>query len=184
MSGEQDTVPQNAAQQSSRSKRHVVGTVAEIPPGTRKLVEIEGRTIGIFNVNGEFFAVRNICPHQGGPLCDGAQTGLRQSDHPGEYTYTRRGEILRCPWHGWEFDIRTGQSWWNPEQVRTRAYKVCVEAGPVATSPGESEAHGPAAREPGPYTAETYPVSVEESHVKESHIEESHKEQIVVLELS
>lgn len=137
--------------------KHIVGTVAEIPPGARKIVEIGGRTIGVFNVNGEFFAVRNTCPHQGGPLCSGAQTGLRQSDYPGEYTYTRQGEILKCPWHGWEFDIRTGQSWWNPQQVRTRAYKVSVEAMPQGATPDEDA--GP---QPGPYTAETYPVEVEE----------------------
>ncbi|MEX1020433.1 MAG: Rieske 2Fe-2S domain-containing protein [Litorilinea sp.] len=140
--------------------KHIVGTVAEIPPGARKIVEIGGRTIGIFNVNGEFFAVRNTCPHQGGPLCAGAQTGLREAPVPGEYTYTRLGEILRCPWHGWEFDIRTGQSWWNPDQVRTRAYKVSVEEGPQADMP--CGASGP---QPGPYTAETYPVAVEQRFV-------------------
>lgn len=153
--------------------KHVVGTIDEIPPGTRKIVEIEGRTIGVFNVNGEFFAVRNTCPHQGGPLCEGAQTGLREARVPGEYSYTRKGEILRCPWHGWEFDIRTGQSWWNPERVRTRAYKVSVEAvtgdapGNVDCMPPRNEStHTPAnmtsGLQPGPYTAETFPVTVEE----------------------
>ena len=83
--------------------KHVVATVDEIPPGERKIVELEGRSLGIFNINGEFYAVRNICPHQGAPLCEGRLTGLLQSDVPGEYRYTRKGEILRCVWHGWEF---------------------------------------------------------------------------------
>src|SRR5437660_142864 len=56
--------------------RHVVATVAEVPPGERKLVMVAGREIGIFNVGGRFFAVRNRCPHQGGPLCQGRQLGL------------------------------------------------------------------------------------------------------------
>ena len=86
--------------------RHVVGTVAEIPPGGRKLVEIEGRSIGVFNLKGEFYALRNRCAHQGGPLCKGRLTGFLQSRGPGDYTYTRQGEILRCPWHGWEFDVK------------------------------------------------------------------------------
>ena len=51
--------------------KHVVATVDEIPPGERKIVEIGGRSLGIFNIKGEFYALRNICPHQGGPLCEG-----------------------------------------------------------------------------------------------------------------
>ena len=54
---------------------HVVGRVAEIPPGERKIVELEGRSIGVFNVWGTFYALRNACPHQAGPLCLGTITG-------------------------------------------------------------------------------------------------------------
>ena len=63
--------------------KHVVALVAEIPAGTRKLVEIEDRSIGIFNIAGEFYALRNRCPHEGGSLCEGTVTGLRQSERPG-----------------------------------------------------------------------------------------------------
>ena len=56
--------------------KHVVATVDEIPPGERKIVELEGRSLGIFNIDGDFYAVRNICPHQGAPLCEGRLTGL------------------------------------------------------------------------------------------------------------
>lgn len=128
--------------------RFVVGTVEEIPEGGRTVVEIAGRSVGVFNIKGEFFALRNICPHQGGPLCRGRLTGFVEASVPGEYRYTRQGEILRCPWHGWEFDVKTGQSWWDPAQVRVRTYAVTVE-------------EGQAGLQPGPYTAETYPVSVE-----------------------
>ena len=77
--------------------RHVVAQVADIPPGERLIVDIAGRSIGVFNVDGRFYAVSNSCPHQGGPLCLGRTVGLATATRPGEITYTREGEILRCP---------------------------------------------------------------------------------------
>lgn len=140
--------------------RYIVAPVAEIPPGERKIVEIAGRSIGVFNVDGEFFALRNRCPHQGGPLCHGPVGGFVSSSGPGDYHLTRHGEILRCPWHGWEFDIRTGQSWFDPARVRVRAYDVSLE--PFGA--GEAKALS-LDLEKGPYIAETYPVIVEQHHV-------------------
>ena len=101
--------------------------VDDIPPGGRKLVEVNGRAVVVFNLAGEFFALNNRCPHRGGSLCHGKLTGLVQSSEPGDYQYSRKGEIIRCPWHSWEFDIRTGQSWCDPGKVRTRRYEVSVE---------------------------------------------------------
>src|SRR5262249_34923200 len=80
--------------------KHVVGPAAEIPPGGRRIVTLEGRSIGVFNVGGEFFALRNACPHQGGPLCQGVLSGFAVPGAPGEYRYVRRGGVLRCPWRG------------------------------------------------------------------------------------
>jgi len=154
--------------------KHIVATIDEIPPGERKLVQIAGRSIGIFNINGEFFALRDRCPHQGGPLCQGTLSGLMESDGPGQYQYSRPDEILRCPWHGWEFDIRTGQSWFDPARTRVRRYDVYLESKdaeadetPDAGKPTEAPAAStaPAGRQKGPYLAETYPVSVEETYV-------------------
>ena len=136
--------------------RYVVATVDEIPPGGRKVVEVAGRSIGVFNVGGEFFALRNRCPHQGGPLCLGRLGGFVTASAPGEYEYSRAGEILQCPWHGWEFDLRTGQSWFDPARTRVARYQVTVEPVEPAPAPG---------LEPGPYVAETYPVSVERRNV-------------------
>jgi 3-phenylpropionate/trans-cinnamate dioxygenase ferredoxin subunit len=131
--------------------RHVVAAVGEIAEGERKLVTLEGREIGVFNVKGEFYALLNKCPHSGAELCRGMVIGLAQSDEPGEYKLTRPGEFLRCPWHGWEFDIRTGQSWFDPQKVRTRTYKASVEPGAKLVK--------------GPYVAETFPVRIEENYV-------------------
>ena len=94
--------------------RHVVAAVDELPPGTRKFLEIDGRPIAVFNIKGEYFGLLNRCPHQGASLCEGPLIGLAQSSTPGEIEYTKLGEIIRCPWHGWEFDIRTGQSYCDP----------------------------------------------------------------------
>jgi len=133
--------------------RFVVGAVEDIPDGGRKIVEVAGRSIGVFNLGGDFFALRNRCPHQGGPLCEGRRWGAIEAVVPGEVRLSRVGEILSCAWHGWEFDIRTGQSWCDPARLRVRTYDVSVEPGEVLT------------RVPGPYTAETFPVSVDGDYV-------------------
>ena len=149
--------------------RFVVATVGEIPPGGRKIVEAAGRSIGVFNVGGEFFALRNRCPHQGGPLCEGLLWGLLEASEPGEFAFTRRGEILTCGWHGWEFDIRTGQSWCEPRRLRVRSYDVRVEAGAdlldESAGAAEDDPAAPPGRVKGPYVAETYPVSADGEYI-------------------
>ena len=142
--------------------RYIVAAVDEIPPGGRKIVEVAGRSIGVFNLNGEYFALRNRCPHQGGPLCEGKTWGALQARVPGEIAYTRAGEILTCAWHGWEFDIRTGQSWCDPERLRVRSYEVSVESGAALAAPPDAPLPG---KVRGPYTAETYPTSTEGQYV-------------------
>ena len=136
--------------------RYVVAEAAEIPPGGRKIVEVAGRSLGIFNLGGEFFALRNRCPHQGGPLCEGKQFGLAAAAVPGAIEYSRPGEILTCAWHGWEFDIRTGRSWCDPQRLRVRRYDVSVEGGDTLVADGDPAMGG---RVPGPFRAETYPVT-------------------------
>jgi 3-phenylpropionate/trans-cinnamate dioxygenase ferredoxin subunit len=131
--------------------KHIVAPVSAIPPGSRKLVQVAGRAVVVFNVGGEFFALADRCPHKGGPLSKGHLTGLVLATEPGHYRYCRRGEIIRCPWHAWEFDIRTGKSWCEPERIRARHYRVHVEPGARLVE--------------GPYTAETFPVTVEDEYV-------------------
>jgi nitrite reductase/ring-hydroxylating ferredoxin subunit len=130
---------------------YVVATIDEIPPGQRKLVEVSGRAIVVYNLGGEFFALNNRCPHRGGGLFHGIQTCFVESKEPGQYSHSRRGEMVKCPWHGWEFDIRTGKSWCDPSRFRIRQYPVSVRPGTELME--------------GPYRAETFPVRVESNYV-------------------
>ena len=112
---------------------HPVCLVSELPPGSRRIVEIGGREIGVFRLaDGRYCALRNRCPHRGAPLCAGRTMGLLTADRPYQPVLEREGEILRCPWHGWEFDLTTGRSVFMPEEVRVKSYPVGVEA---ATEP-------------------------------------------------
>jgi nitrite reductase/ring-hydroxylating ferredoxin subunit len=120
-------------------KRHVVCRVDEMPLGARKIVEIDGKSIGVFNVGGEFYALRNLCPHQFAPLCEGKVTGFCEPSGVGEYKWIRDGEIIRCPWHAWEFDIKTGRSIFNPQKVRTRRYEITIENCGKNDEPGQLE---------------------------------------------
>ncbi len=106
--------------------RFVVCKVSELPPSSRRIVRVNGREIGVFNVKGKYYALRNLCPHQSAPLCLGELTGLTVSDEPGEIEWTREGEILRCPWHGWEFDILNGRTVFK-SRARVKTYDVRVE---------------------------------------------------------
>ena len=132
--------------------KHVVGSTAEIGPGQRKIVEVNGISIGVFNVNDTYYALRNRCPHQGAPLCQGSLKGTALPSLPGEYLWAREGEILRCPWHGWEFDVTTGRSVCSPQKVRVRSYEVTVdpredaivETFPVTVQAGNVVLHLPA----------------------------------------
>src|SRR5690606_8118134 len=107
--------------------------------------------IVIFNVKGEFHALLNRCPHEGASLCKGVRVGLVESETPGHYSYSRPGEMIRCPWHGWEFDIKTGQSWCEPGSVWVRRYNIAVEDGDALAR--------------GPFVAESFSVQVEDKYL-------------------
>ena len=104
---------------------YLVGTVEEIPPGQRKLVDAGGRSIAVFNVGGELHALRNYCPHMGAPLCEGETRGAMVPGPPQEYVYDDSETLLICPWHHWEFDVREGTSSADPA-LRVRKYRVEV----------------------------------------------------------
>ena len=127
--------------------RVVVTRVSDFPPGERRIVEVGGRSIGVFRVADEFFAIRNRCPHQGGPLCSGALVPPVSSTGPRDLRLADGPMLIACPWHGWEYDLASGQSFMGPQGAGVRSYDVRVE------------------RVPGPYVAETFPVRVEDDYV-------------------
>ena len=131
--------------------KYVVAAADEILPGERKLVNVRGRPILIFNLDGDYFGILNRCPHQGASLCKGKLVGLVEADRPGQYNFTRNNEIIRCAWHGWEFDIRTGKSRCEPEKIKATQYNVETKIGSDIIEET--------------YEAETFDVAVEDNYV-------------------
>jgi nitrite reductase/ring-hydroxylating ferredoxin subunit len=131
----------------------VVGKVSDFENGDRKIIEVNGKSIGVFRVDDRFYALRNRCPHQFGPLCAGTLAPRAISGGPGDVAMDAGPPLLACPWHGWEYDIATGQSFMGPGRgnVPALAYDVRVLQGSELV--------------PGPYVAETVPVSVEQDYV-------------------
>jgi 3-phenylpropionate/trans-cinnamate dioxygenase ferredoxin component len=91
-----------------------VAEVADLGVGQGRVVEVEGRSVAVFNVDGRFYAIDNTCPHRGGPLGEGDV----------------EGPIAICPWHGWRWDVTTGNNANNPA-VKVACYPVTVEQGIV-----------------------------------------------------
>lgn len=92
---------------------HTIATVDEVEEGERIIVQVNGREIAVFNVDGELYAYTNWCAHQGGPCCEGSLTGTAEAEYDTEslevsLEWRREDEILNCPWHGWEYDVTTG----------------------------------------------------------------------------
>jgi nitrite reductase (NADH) small subunit len=108
-----------------------IGSVDEFPEGMIRVLSVEDREIGVLRWRGHWFALRNICPHLGGPVCAGpvqpylteefawSDDLIVESDRP----------VLTCPWHHWQYDLRTGESVTGGERVRT--YLVRVSEGRV-----------------------------------------------------
>lgn len=86
-----------------------VAELSELPAGERRVISADGKSIGVFNIGSRFVAVLNICPHAFAPVCLGTLGGTTLPSAPGEFVWGRENQILRCPWHGWEFDLESGQ---------------------------------------------------------------------------
>ena len=116
-------------------RRHRVVPVDEIPENGGVLADIGDREIGIFKSDGKLYAYDNRCLHQGGPVCSGNIIGKT------ELVLNEGGEVLAevdddtqmrliCPWHGWEYDLTTGQLA-HDRRYRLRRYEILVEDGIV-----------------------------------------------------
>lgn len=106
-------------------KQVFVAYTQDIPVGERKLIDIEDKSIGVFNTGTQFVAVLNLCPHEFAPVCLGKLGGTTLPSKPGEFIWGRENEIIRCPWHGWEFDLHSGECLTDRRRLKT--YEVSVE---------------------------------------------------------
>ena len=97
------------------SKLVKIATTSELSPGTGKAVEVEGKSIALFNVAGTFHAIENDCTHQGGPLGEGELAG----------------EVVTCPWHGAKFNVKTGEVLGPPARKGVRSFPVKVQGNDV-----------------------------------------------------
>jgi NAD(P)H-dependent nitrite reductase small subunit len=95
--------------------RHIkVSILSDFPAGTSKILSLGGIGLAVFNIDGRLYAIRNRCPHEGGPVASGAL----------------KGTLITCPRHGWQFDLRTGQST-NRQSFSVKTYPVTVKDGAV-----------------------------------------------------
>ncbi len=96
-----------------------IGKAAAFPNPGRKVVEVDGIAVGVFCHNGKFTAYENVCPHMGGPVCQGKIIARVQELIAADKTslglaFSKDQTNVACPWHGYEFDIATGQHQGNP----------------------------------------------------------------------
>ncbi|HET9526468.1 MAG TPA: non-heme iron oxygenase ferredoxin subunit [Pyrinomonadaceae bacterium] len=107
-----NTETDDAATPVAAERKLVVGAINELQPGECARFELpNGDELAVYNVNGEYYATENFCPHKGAPLSEGAFCG----------------HIVECGWHGWQFDVRTGECLTVEERIRS--YEVKVERG-------------------------------------------------------
>jgi nitrite reductase/ring-hydroxylating ferredoxin subunit len=108
-----------------------LASLAEVEREGRIVGRLEGREIGVVRdpETGDLWAMRNRCPHTGAPLCLGTVAGRDDTGGPGTYHLSER-RILRCPWHGWEFDPQSGHCLDDPT-MRVATYPVRVSDGRV-----------------------------------------------------
>ena len=110
---------------------HWVARLDDLPTGRGTIVTVNAIEIGLFRVGTEVVAWRNHCPHAAAPVCRGVVTGTNLPSPVHVYTPGRDGEILQCPWHGWEFDLLTGAHLAHGSTAKLRRFPVEVRDGDV-----------------------------------------------------
>lgn len=112
-----------------------VKPASEFDEGDCELIQVDGIEVGVLRVDGEFYAVQNYCRHDGGPVCAG-RTGKKlvgEFEEPGKRVNKRYAEdedIISCPWHGWSYDLETGEQLADDDIVLP-TYNVTVNKGVV-----------------------------------------------------
>lgn len=111
--------------------RYEVGSAKDFPSGECKIVTAGEREVGIFNLNGELYAILNLCPHRHAPICQGFVSGTYLPSEPGELIFGMDGRVLQCPWHFYEYDIVTGEPLFGIDRRKLRTYPVEQRDGKV-----------------------------------------------------
>lgn len=112
-------------------EKYVLCQKDSLAVGEKRTFQIDKTGVVLVRTEDGFYAIRNVCPHQGGPLGAGALQGAAMPSDAGSYCYERRGQIVYCPWHHWEFDAKTGCSVRDPQKVKVKSYQVAVEGEAV-----------------------------------------------------
>jgi nitrite reductase (NADH) small subunit len=116
--------------------KHIVCEVDDLPPGARRIITIGQTSIGVLNIDGKLYSIRNKCPHRGAPLALGSIGGRMMESEPGQFVYGMDNQVWRCPWHRWQFDLESGRTLHDPNNERVRVYSVFVEDGFVVIEAG------------------------------------------------
>jgi len=112
-----------------------VGRIDDLPVGKAKLIDIGGLEIGILRTaQGRVYAVRNFCPHRGGPVCLGRFGGTWLPADRDGLAWGLDDKVLQCPWHGWEFDLTTGKALFGVSDIKLQTYPVAVSNGSVVVT--------------------------------------------------
>lgn len=108
--------------------KYPVGKINELSPGSKKVVHVDNKSIVLIcSQENQFYAVRNACPHQGAELACGSVSGTMVPSEVGHYVYGKENQIIRCPWHGFEYDITTGCAVHDEADAKVKNYEVIVE---------------------------------------------------------
>lgn len=111
-----------------------VDSLGALEPGAKRIVETPRGEVGVFNIDGEFYAITNTCAHQGGPLCEGTVLDDVRGEFRGVGERVAEGftdeKVIKCPWHGWEYDLDSGDLK-GDRTVSLPTYDVVVEDGEV-----------------------------------------------------
>lgn len=108
----------------------IVCKVEELANGQRKIVSTDRMKIVVVKMNNQLYAFNNMCPHQGAPLAFGSISGAMEKTEPQMYKYGCHNEVVRCPLHGWAFDMKTGESLFS-KKVKIKTFDVREENGNI-----------------------------------------------------
>jgi nitrite reductase/ring-hydroxylating ferredoxin subunit len=126
-------VPQREAAQTRRRerRRRHAGRLEDIPTDGFHVVRLGSEEVGLVRTPNGVFALRNYCPHMGGRLCVGDIRGTMRATAPDEIVYDEEHQIVRCPWHRWEWSIETGTPVGRVTNLRVKMFPVEVDGDDV-----------------------------------------------------